>query len=186
VDVAALVDEAGGGVVPANRRAVEAEDPQVERQRTAGGPGGGLVCPRGLRLDAAMELMDAEPTGTVETGREISREIVGLFKKYVGRGPTYARTYVHEELVVTVLHDTMTRGEQTLKEEDEEEKLRELRKIFQGAFREEAVSAIERATGRRVIAFLSDHAVEPDWSAEVFVLERTNAESQVSDAPDEG
>jgi uncharacterized protein YbcI len=133
-----------------------------------------------------MELTDTGPSSTVETGREISREIVGLFKKYVGRGPTYARTYVHEELVVTVLHDTMTRGEQTLKEEDEEDKLRDMRKIFQGAFRDEAVSAIERATGRRVIAFLSDHAVEPDWSAEVFVLERTSAQTEVSDPQAEG
>jgi uncharacterized protein YbcI len=118
-----------------------------------------------------MELAEPESSRTIEVGREISREIVGLFKKYVGRGPTYARSYVHDDLVVTILHDTMTRGEQTLKEEDEEEKLRELRKIFQGAFRDEAVSSVERATGRRVVAFLSDHAVEPDWSAEVFILE---------------
>jgi uncharacterized protein YbcI len=89
--------------------------------------------------------------------------------------------------VVTMLHDTMTRGEQTLKEEDEEEKLRELRKIFQGAFRKEAVGAVERLTGRRVVAFLSDHAVEPDWSAEVFVLDRTSASPQkVSDPRAEG
>ena len=127
-----------------------------------------------------MEITDAESAGTIDIGREISREIVGLFKKYVGRGPTYARTYVHDDLVVTILHDTMTRGEQTLKAEDEEEKLRDVRKIFQGAFRDEAVSAVERASGRRVVAFLSDHAVEPDWSAEVFVLDRTNTAGEVS------
>jgi uncharacterized protein YbcI len=133
-----------------------------------------------------MELTDAEPMGTLETGRDISREIVGLFKKYVGRGPTYARTYVHEDLVITILHDTMTRGEQTLKDEDEEEKLRDLRKIFQGAFRDEAVSAVERATGKRVVAFLSDHAVEPDWSAEVFVLDRDDDAPEVSRTQGEG
>ena len=134
-----------------------------------------------------MEVADRDSShSNIEVGREISREVVGLFKKYVGRGPTYARTYVHEDLVVTMLHDTMTRGEQTLKEEDEEEKLRELRKIFQGAFRDEAVSAVERATGRRVVAFLSDHAVEPDWSAEVFVLDHPSGPAQVSDPPPEG
>jgi uncharacterized protein YbcI len=133
-----------------------------------------------------MELADAERAGTIETGREISREIVGLFKKYVGRGPTYARTYVHDDLVVTILHDTMTRGERTLKDEDEEEKLRDMRKIFQGAFRDEAVSAVERATGRRVVAFLSDHAVEPDWSAEVFVLDSSGGPAQVSAPPPAG
>jgi uncharacterized protein YbcI len=133
-----------------------------------------------------MDLADTERAGTIETGREISRQIVGLFKKYVGRGPTYARTYVHDDLVITMLHDTMTRGERTLKDEDEEDKLRDLRKIFQGAFRDEAVSAVERATGRRVVAFLSDHAVEPDWSAEVFVLDSASGRPQVSDPQAEG
>jgi uncharacterized protein YbcI len=118
---------------------------------------------------------EQETTTTAEVGREISREIVGLFKKYVGRGPTYARTYVHDDLVTTMLHDTMTRGEQTLKQEDEEDKVRELRHIFQGAFRDEAISIVERLTGKRVLAFLSDHAVDPDWSVEVFVLERPNS-----------
>lgn len=121
----------------------------------------------------------SEASQTTELGREISREIVGLFKKYAGRGPTYARTYVHDDLVVTMLHDTMTRGEQTLKDEDAEDKVRELRHIFQDAFRKEAIGIVERATGKRVIAFLSDHAVEPDWSAEIFVLERPDGPPDV-------
>src|SRR5688500_195260 len=106
---------------------------------TAGSRGADRARPPGAQIDLSRRAVaEQETTTTAEVGREISREIVGLFKKYVGRGPTYARTYVHDDLVTTMLHDTMTRGEQTLKQEDEEDKVRELRHIFQGAFRDEA------------------------------------------------
>jgi uncharacterized protein YbcI len=113
-----------------------------------------------------------EPTKTEgELSREISREMVGLIKKYVGRGPTYARTYIHNDIVLTMLHDTMTTAEETLKQQGEDDRVRELRHMFQGAFRPEAIAVVERAVGRRVVAFLSDHAVDPDWAIEAFVLE---------------
>jgi uncharacterized protein YbcI len=103
--------------------------------------------------------------------REISREMVALIKRYVGRGPTYARAYIHDDLVVIAFHDTMTKAEETLMEENQEDKVRELRHLFQGAFRSEAIALVERAVGKRVLAFLSDHAVDPDWAVEVFVLD---------------
>ena len=98
--------------------------------------------------------------------REISRAMVGLFKEATGRGPGRARTYIEDGLVVTVLHDTMTKAERTLKDENLEDHVRSLRRIFQGTFRDEAI-----LTGSKVLAFLSDHAVDPDYAVEVFVLE---------------
>jgi uncharacterized protein YbcI len=103
--------------------------------------------------------------------RDISRTLVAQFKEATGRGPTYSRTYKHDNLVVTVLHDTMTRGEQTLKDERQQDVVRDLRRLFQGALRDDAVAAVERLTGRKVLAFLSDHAVDSDYAVEVFVLE---------------
>jgi uncharacterized protein YbcI len=103
--------------------------------------------------------------------RDVSRTLVAKFKEVTGRGPTRARTYVEDNLIVTVLHDTMTTAEQTLKEGRREDTVRDLRRIFQGALREDAIAAIEGLTGRKVIAFLSDHAVGPDYAIEAFVLE---------------
>jgi uncharacterized protein YbcI len=103
--------------------------------------------------------------------RDVSRALVALFKEATGRGPTRARTYVEDGLVVTVLYDTMTTAERTLKEENKEDTVRSLRRIFQGTFRDEAIRIVEQLTGRRVLAFLSDHAVEPDYAIEAFVLE---------------
>ena len=103
--------------------------------------------------------------------REISRAMVSLFKEATGRGPGRARTYIADGLVVTVLHDTMTKAERTLKDENLEDYVRNLRRIFQGTFRDEAIAVVERLTGAKVLAFLSDHAVNPDYAVEAFVLE---------------
>jgi len=107
--------------------------------------------------------------------------MVGLFKDHVGRGPTVAKTYIHDDLVVCVLHDTLTKAEHTLTDKGKAEEVRQIRRSFQGLFREEASAAIERVVGRRVIAFLSDHAVEPDWAIEAFVLEPPAGVGEVDD-----
>ena len=116
-------------------------------------------------------LADQEPPRGDSPSREISRAMVGLFKEYVGRGPTVAKTYIHDDLVVCLLHDTMTRAEQTLAGEGQADEVRHLRRTFQSLFRERASREIERIVGRPVVAFLSDHAVDPDWAVEAFVLE---------------
>ena len=125
----------------------------------------------------ARPLTNQEPPRGDSASREISRAMVGLFKKYVGRGPTVAKSYVHDDLVVCVLHDTMTRAERTLSEEGQAGEVRRLRRSFQDLFREHASREIERITGRPVVAFLSDHAVDPDWAVEAFVLQ-PQAESE--------
>ena len=118
--------------------------------------------------------------------REISRAMVALFKEATGRGPGRARTYIEDGLVVTVLHDTMTKAERTLKDENLEDHVRNLRRIFQGTFRDEAIAVVERLTGATVLAFLSDHAVDPDYAVEAFVLEPglENARADGSDQSD--
>jgi uncharacterized protein YbcI len=104
--------------------------------------------------------------------------MVALLKRYVGRGPTHARAYLEDDLVVILLQDTMTQAERTLVEEEEEDMVKHLRRVFQGTFREDAIELVERLTARKVRAFLSDHAVDPDYAVEVFVLE-----SEVGSAP---
>ena len=41
----------------------------------------------------------------------ISRAVVALLGEYTGRGPTKARTYINEDLIVVVLYDTLTTEE---------------------------------------------------------------------------
>jgi len=115
---------------------------------------------------------DQPAVGTSENlSRDLAKAMVALYKEYVGRGPTRARAHVGDDIVTVILEDTMTTAEQTLAEEDEEELVRGVRRVLQGKFREDASEIVERLTGRKVRAFLSDHAIEADIAAEVFVLE---------------
>ncbi len=110
-----------------------------------------------------------QPEGNLS--REISRAMVKLLKDHNGRGPTQARAYIHEDLVVVVLRRTMTKAERTLADEGEEALVRGVRRVLQGKFREDANGVVERLTGRRVSAFLSDHDVDQDVVIQAFVLE---------------
>jgi uncharacterized protein YbcI len=117
-----------------------------------------------------MEMASQGDTTNGEIARQLSRGIVDLHKKYLGRGASHARSHVHDDLAVTLLSGTMTHAEETLKEENRDEMVREQRRVFQDAFRKEAIALAEQITGRDVVAFLSDHAVDPDYAIEVFVF----------------
>lgn len=118
-----------------------------------------------------MEELLANPSHDGAVTRQVSRGMVGLFKKYAGRGPRYARTYVNQDVLVTVLHDTLTQAERTLVRMGELESVRYQRRVLQRAFRDEAIAFVEQATGRVVIARLSDHDIATDHAVETFVLE---------------
>lgn len=49
--------------------------------------------------------------------------------------------------------------------------MRDIRKHYQDTTRQELVAAVEKHTGRRVIAFLSDNHIDPDYGIEAFILE---------------
>ena len=115
-----------------------------------------------------MELTDR--AGAVEPKRAISRGMVSLYKKYVGRGPTDARTYLSDDLVVVVLRDTMTTAEKTLAESGKQELVLECRRGFQQTMRDEGVALVEREVGGKVVAVMNDNSLDPDYAVEVFVV----------------
>ena len=113
---------------------------------------------------------------------DISREMVSLMKDYLGRGPTNARTYIRDNLIVVIMRDTMTKAESTLASRGEQDAVRTTRRLFQETMREDASAVIERLTGRKVVSFMSDHDIGKDVAAEIFVLEAdpTDGESAAS------
>ncbi|HEX6621948.1 MAG TPA: Na-translocating system protein MpsC family protein, partial [Solirubrobacteraceae bacterium] len=48
--------------------------------------------------------------------------------------------------------------------------VRETRKAFQDAMRDEMIRELEALTGRRVVAFMSDNHIDPDLAIECFQL----------------
>jgi uncharacterized protein YbcI len=106
-----------------------------------------------------------------DASHAISRGLVELMNDYLGRGPTRARTYVSDDMIICVLEDALTKVERNLAAIGREDAVREIRHLFQGALRDQAVAAVERITSRRVISFMSDHDVGQDLGAQIFVLE---------------
>ena len=121
-------------------------------------------------------MSEGEHKALGEIRATISREIVRLQAEYYGKGPTKAKTYVFDDLVVVVLEETFTRAEKTLAERGEGAAIQHIRRRFQQQMADDFVSVVEQATGRRVRAFLSDTDIAEDVSVETFLLadERTD------------
>jgi uncharacterized protein YbcI len=107
----------------------------------------------------------------------ISDEMVRLHSELYGRGPTKARTdWVgdRQEMLICVLQDCFTRVERTLVGRGDIDAVRHMRRAFQDAVRDEFIDIVESATGRRVLAFLSQVHGEPEVAIEFFLLEPTS------------
>jgi uncharacterized protein YbcI len=100
----------------------------------------------------------------------ISTEIVRLQAEYYGKGPTKAKTYIVDDLVVCVLEESFTRAEKTLVDRGEREAIQQIRRRFQQQMAEEFIGVVEQATGRKVRTFLSETNLEHDVSVETFLL----------------
>jgi uncharacterized protein YbcI len=100
----------------------------------------------------------------------ISDGLVALLKEFYGRGPTRAKTYYEDDLVVCLLRGGFTRVEKTLLDGGRSRAVIEQRMAFQEVMRTRFESVIERATGRRVIGFMSGNQQDPDMICEVFIL----------------
>jgi uncharacterized protein YbcI len=123
---------------------------------------------RDQTADTAIEAGFA-PTGKMLSG--ISTAIVGLYREHFGKGPTKAKTYALDDVVICVLRDGLTTVEKTLFDRGRADTVREVRSAFQDAVAERFTSAVEAVTGRRVVAFMSQAHVDPDLAIEVFFLD---------------
>jgi uncharacterized protein YbcI len=121
-------------------------------------------------------MAEGEQRALGEMRATISREIVRLQAEYYGKGPTKAKTYIVDDLVVVVLEETFTRAEKTLAQRGEGDAIQHIRRRFQQQMAESFSSVVEQATGRKVRAFLSETDIAEDVSVETFLLseERTD------------
>jgi uncharacterized protein YbcI len=104
----------------------------------------------------------------------VSEGLVALLKEFYGRGPTQAKTYYQDDLVVCLLRGGFTRVEQTLLDGGRGQAVIQQRMEFQEVMRERFQAVIEHATGRPVIGFMSGNQQSPDMICEVFVLSPTD------------
>jgi uncharacterized protein YbcI len=101
----------------------------------------------------------------------ISQAIVRTHADAYGKGATQAKTYVWDDLIVTVLRDVLTVAERTLIGVDRADTVREVRTAFQFSLEQAFRAAVERLTGRRVHSVMSQVDPANGLAVEVFVLE---------------
>ena len=122
-----------------------------------------------------LEGHDLSADRPVETERgnslvaEISREIVRIHARFYGRGPTKAKTVWRDDIVVCILEDVFTRAEQLLVDGGRFDQVRLNRQAFQDQIEPLFREVVEKVTGRRVDACLSQVNVN-GVAAEIFTL----------------
>src|SRR5215213_9259034 len=117
---------------------------------------------------------------------DISNAVVRLVREHFGRGPTQAKTLVHDDVVVTVLRGGYTHAEKTLYQAGKGDIVEEGRRAMQDVFQREMTAAIEQLMGREVEAFLSANHYDPDVTVEMFLLKPTNGDKGAVDVHVDG
>ena len=113
--------------------------------------------------------VEAEPGSSITA--ELSNAMVGLKKKFYGRGPNKAKTFINDNYVFCVLEGGLTPNEKTLLDAGEHRLVRQYRLRFQEVMTEPTTEAVERITSRKVLTYHSQILFEPTVAVEVFILD---------------
>jgi uncharacterized protein YbcI len=124
--------------------------------------------PRGAVRATAVKTASGPP-GEVLAG--ISSGMVRLYREHFGKGPTKAKTYALDDLVICVMRDGLSPAERTLYERGRASTVREMRCAYLDAVADSFNSVVEKLTGRKVTAFMSQTNAGPDLVITVFFLD---------------
>jgi uncharacterized protein YbcI len=111
------------------------------------------------------------PLAGGELNAALTSAMVGIHTEHLGRGPQSASTFHKDNVIVTLMHDVMTPAERTLARGSRSDAVTQMRHLFQETMEADFRAAVERISGRKVIAFISGNHIDPDMAAEVFVLD---------------
>ena len=102
---------------------------------------------------------------------QISNAMVALKKRFYGKGPERARSYIVDDYIFCAMEGGLTRNEEVLVDAGQEQAVRQYRLLFQEAMTVTVTEAVEQITGRRVIGYHSQITFNPTRLFEIFVLE---------------
>jgi uncharacterized protein YbcI len=102
---------------------------------------------------------------------EINDRLTRLMREHYGRGPIKAKTYILDNLIISMLSDGYIALERTMMESGEPERVLEMRREYERLMKTRYSEMIEELTGRKVLAFLSQTHVEPDLTVEMFLMD---------------
>jgi uncharacterized protein YbcI len=101
----------------------------------------------------------------------VTEAMVGFHKRYHHRKPVTAKSLMlGNDLIACVLGGVYTDVEKTMIEIQRGTLVQETRNSFQDAMQDKFIKAVENLSGRKVLAFMSNHHVGPDIEIELFFL----------------
>lgn len=106
-----------------------------------------------------------------ELNAAITTALVGIQRRELGRGPTSASTFHHDNVLITLMHGVLTQAEQVLGDNGEHSSVMDWRATLQGVVEDDARGEVERLTARKVVALISAIHLSPDVTAEIFILD---------------
>ncbi|HEY6887596.1 MAG TPA: Na-translocating system protein MpsC family protein [Solirubrobacter sp.] len=115
-----------------------------------------------------------EPLDNDALLRAVTDAMVEMHKRYYHRAPGSAKSqFMGDDLIACVLGNVYTDVEKTLIELQRAPIVTDNRSAFQIAMGDRFVAAIEVATRRRVVDFISSHHVGPDLEVELFFFDES-------------
>jgi uncharacterized protein YbcI len=101
----------------------------------------------------------------------VTEAMVVLHQRYYHRTPVSAKTrMLGDDLLACVLGGVYTDVEKTMIELERVPAVKDTRSAFQNAMQRKFIGTVERLSGRRVTAFISNSHVGPDLEIELFML----------------
>lgn len=111
------------------------------------------------------------PNGRAKLTEAISAAMVDLYAAFYAHDRTTATTYINDSIVVCVLENILTHGEDALIAQGSGGEVIDGRVSFQTETEDEFTAAVERLTDRRVVAFMSANQTTPGVACELFFLD---------------
>jgi uncharacterized protein YbcI len=134
---------------------------------------------RTIRISGSEEIPDSPRSASVDpatVGRspllEISNAMVALYKEAFGRGPTKSRAqFAGPDTLLVTLESSLTVSERNLAAMGEHRRLREARLFLSDALEDQFRAIVERALGRKTLAYVSGIDTARDVTIKLFTLE---------------
>lgn len=120
----------------------------------------------------ASESRRRSPRHGGELNQAIANAVVRTRTHLTGHGPNRAQAFHSGNVVVVLLHEPLGPVERLLDGNGRRGKVLEMRAEVREAMVGDVVRELESLTGCTVLALLGDSQLDPDISAEVFVLDR--------------
>jgi uncharacterized protein YbcI len=111
----------------------------------------------------------------------ISTEMVRAQKKFFGKGPTSAKSYMIDDFLLIVMRGSRTVAEQTMLDFGQGDLVRHFRQQFENEMTSRLTGLIEELTGRKVLGYQSQVLFRPEVVLEIFFFDEPTSVAEIGD-----